>query len=143
MNVEFKRCLDKRWLVPLKPDQELVNKEVKGAEYDIKRAGNAIEDGDYKWATVIAYYCIFHSTKALVYKSGYREKTHRCLAIALLELYVEKDKLERRYFHILSEAMNLREDADYGLVYSETSAKKLVSDAKDFLSKAKEILLIG
>jgi uncharacterized protein (UPF0332 family) len=40
------------------------------------------------------------------------------------------------------EAMNLRQEADYGLVFSEEGAKTIVHSAQKFLNRVKEILRV-
>lgn len=83
---EIRRLLEERKLLRIKPDNKLVTKEIKGAEYDLNRAIEPLEKEDFKWATVQAYYSMFHSARALLYKEGYREKSHTALRIALKEL---------------------------------------------------------
>jgi uncharacterized protein (UPF0332 family) len=80
---------------------------------------------------------MFHTTKALVLSKGYREKSHLCLSIALKALFIDSNVLETKHFERFRDCMNLREDADYGLVYSEGSAKAAVEWAKEFLEDAK------
>ena len=41
------------------------------------------EKKNYKWAIIQAYYSIFHGTRALLFKAGYREESHFALKIAL------------------------------------------------------------
>ena len=41
---------------------------------------------------------------------------------------------------IFSEGMDLREEADYGLIYSKEAAEELVDNAEELLDKAKSIL---
>jgi hypothetical protein len=76
MSTEFDRCVKERKLVKIKEDRALINKELKGAEYDLSKAKKSLEDDDFKWATIKAYYSMFHSARALVFSKGYREKTH-------------------------------------------------------------------
>ena len=61
------------------------------------------------------------------------------MRIALEELYVNKNNLEPHFLINFKECMTLRMDADYGLIYSDGSAKRVVSLAEEFLKKAKEI----
>ena len=65
---EFERCLKERRIVALKATREMIEKELKGAEYDLSSAEESLNDKDYKWASVQAYYSMFHAAKALVLK---------------------------------------------------------------------------
>jgi uncharacterized protein (UPF0332 family) len=60
------------------------------------------------------------------------------LLVALRELY--KNQLESELIQNFEEAMSLREEADYGLVFSEEGATNIVNNAEKFLKKVKEIL---
>ncbi len=140
MNFEFKDCIERARLVRFKSDLNIISKEIDGAKYDLEKAKKSLNERDFKWATVQAYYAVFHAAKALVYAENYREKGHYCLFTAIEEFYVNKNKMEPSLLRAAKETMDLREDADYGLVYSEDSAGKVVHTAELFVSKTIELL---
>jgi len=139
----IKRLLDERKLLKIEPDAELVLKEMGGSGYDISRARKSLADGDFKWATVQAYYAMFHLARALLYSRGYREKSHRALLLAVRELFVKRGELEEKFIRSFEDAMDLREEADYGLEFSESGAEMVIGDAEDFLNRVKQILKLG
>ena len=94
---EFERCLKERRIVTIEASREMIEKELEGAKYDLSSAEESLHDEDYKWASVQAYYSMFHAAKALVFEKGYREKSHYCLLIALRELYVQTKKLDSEF----------------------------------------------
>lgn len=143
MTPRIKRLLDERKLLRIEPDRELIMKEIEGARYDIDRARKSLTDGDFKWATVQAYYAMFHVARALLYSRGYREKSHRALLLAVKELFVKQGELEEKFTRSFEDAMDLREEADYGLEFSESGAERVIEDAEDFVSKVKQILKLG
>ena len=55
MTPQIRRLLAERKLVKIKPDKELVLKEIKGSKYDLDKARKSLADGDFKWATVQSY----------------------------------------------------------------------------------------
>jgi uncharacterized protein (UPF0332 family) len=67
-----------------------------------------------------------------------REKSHYALLIALREFF--SNQLDPVLIRDFQEAMSLREEADYGLIFSEEGAREVVDNAERFLDKAKEIL---
>jgi len=138
MDERFERCLKEGKLVKEKHQPDLVEKELKAAESDLETAEKSVSEANFKWATVQAYYTMFHTAKALVMSKGYREKSHACLSIALKALFVDSGVIEAKHHNRFRDCMNLREDADYGMVYSESSAKAAVEWAKEFLEDAKE-----
>jgi len=139
---EISRLLSERKMVRIKPDRELVLKEIQGAEYDLEKAERSITQSDFKWTTVQAYYAMFHSARALLYSKGYREKSHRSLLIALRELFTKTGKIREELIQNFEDVMDLREEADYGLEFSESGAKQAIAHAKKFLKTSKEILKI-
>lgn len=140
MSYRFKRCLEEKKLEKIKSDEKLIDKEIDSAEYDLEKAKESFENKDYKWATIKSYYSIFHSVKALVFRKGYREKSHYCLLIAFKTLYIDEKKMDKKFLDNFSEAMGLREAADYESTFSEESAEEILSSAEEFLEKAREVL---
>ena len=140
LSLEMRRLLEERRLVRSRIRRGMILEELKGARYDLERSCKSLKDKDYKWATVQAYYSKFHATRALIYSRGFREKSHRALLTALRELFVRNGQLDREYYDDLRNAMDLREEADYGMVFSEEGAIEVVEKAKKFLDKSETIL---
>jgi len=116
----------------------MVLKELEASKNDLGAARKSRDEEDYKWATVQAYYSIFHAAKALLYSKGFREKSHRGLLAALRQLYPRE--IPGSMLDDFREAMELRESADYGLVWSDESATNVLDTAETFLHKVKSIL---
>ena len=140
MDSRFKSCIEEGSLVKIGAQPDLINKEVDAAELDLKSARASLKESNPKWATVQAYYSMFHTAKALVLSRGYREKSHFCLSIAIKALFVDESKLEKRHFERFRDCMSLRQDADYGSIYSDKSAEEVARWAGEFLTEAKKIL---
>lgn len=140
MDEQFERCVKEGKLAKERVQPDLVEKEVGAAEEDLGRAENSASQDDFKWATVQAYYSMFHTAKALVLSKGYREKSHQCLSIALKALFIDSGALERKHYERFRDSMNLRHDADYGLIYSESSAKAVIGWAREFLEDAQAVM---
>jgi len=137
---KLKHFVEERKLMRISIDRKLVLKEIEGAESDLEDAKDSLSRKKFKWATIQGYYSMFHATRALVYSKGFREKSHYALLIALKELY--KNQLESELIQNFDEAMTLREEADYGLIFSEEGATSIVNNAEKFLNRVKEILRI-
>jgi len=116
----------------------MVAKELEGARNDLRTSHASFEIGNHKWATVQAYYSMFHSARALLYNRGFREKSHRGLLAALSELYPKQ--VTQSMLDAFEEAMLLRESADYELAYSEEDANNVLESAGKFLDQANRIL---
>ena len=76
---EFNDCLKRGKIVAFPAAKKIVAKELSIAEQDLETAQKSIKQKDYKWATIQAYYSMFHAARTLLYHKGYREKSHYCL----------------------------------------------------------------
>jgi uncharacterized protein (UPF0332 family) len=136
----FKRFVEERKLIRISVDRKLILKEIEGAISDLEEAKDSLSRKKFKWAIIQGYYSMFHAARALVYSKGFREKSHYALLVALRELF--GNQLESELVENFEEAMSLREEADYGLIFSEEGATSIVNNAGKFLNKVKEILHI-
>ncbi|MGC9059304.1 MAG: HEPN domain-containing protein [Candidatus Aenigmatarchaeota archaeon] len=124
----------------IKPDRNLILKEIKAAKSDLIDAKDSMERNKFKWATIQGYYSMFHSARALIYSKGFREKSHYALLVALRELF--EDELGHSLIRAFEEGMNLREEADYGLKFSEAGALDVIENAEKLLEKVIKILKV-
>ena len=140
MKITFETCLKNKRIVEFPKGRELVGKEMRAAVDDLTDAEFGIAHERYKWSTIQGYYSMFHAARALLFSAGYRESSHRCLAVAIDALYVETGQLGREYFEYLYGAMGMREKADYRTQFSDESARLIVKRAEEFLDNARKIL---
>ena len=138
--LEFQRCLDKHWLVRMPEARSLSSRELDVAGDDLTEAQAAYERRSYKWSTIQAYYAMFHAARALLYSQGYREKSHRCLSVAMRHLFVAKGILEAVLIDGLDDVRALREDADYRTEFSPIGAEHSVNVARQLVDRAGELL---
>jgi uncharacterized protein (UPF0332 family) len=137
---ELARLLNERKLVKAQINRDTILKEIEAAQTDLKEAQDSLERSKFKWATIQGYYSMFHSSRALLFSRGFREKSHYALLFATRELFSNelKPSLVRKF----EEGMELRQEADYGLKFSETGAINTINGAEELLTRAKEILKI-
>jgi len=136
----LQRLIEEGKITPFKAPSGAVSGEICGAAYDLERSARSLGDGDSKWATIQAYYSMFHAARALLLAAGYREKSHRALLTAIDELYVKTHRLERRHHVNLRTAISLREQANYDITFTESSARRLINYANDFLEAAHKVV---
>ena len=137
---EFRMLLNERKLVRARISKNMILKEIEAAQADLQDAQDSLERGKFKWATIQGYYSMFHSARALLYNQGYREKSHYALLVAIRELF--PNELEHSLVDGFEEAMNLRQEADYGLKFSEAGAIETIEGAEKLLDRIKEIVRI-
>jgi len=136
---EFKHCINRGGLTKLGVALGLVGKELEVAKDDLAEAKAGFARGSFKWTTIQAYYAMFHAARALVYKHGYREKSHYCLIVALREFFVRTGKLEEELLLELEDVRSLREEADYRASFSKAGAEQALQAAERFLKRAQEL----
>lgn len=139
-NKDFEDCLKRNKLLKFAAAKKLVRQELKTAGEDLKTASGSLKRGSDKWATIQAYYAMFHTARALLYSEGYREKSHYCLIVAMRAIFVARGVLEVRLVEAFQTAKILRENADYENEFSKQSASGLVEKAEQFFVRAQEIL---
>jgi uncharacterized protein (UPF0332 family) len=137
---EYQECLEKGRLRKYPPAVELAPAELEQAAMDLSAARQSQDQGSHKWASIQAYYAMFHAARALVYAAGLRERSHHCLQYALRELYVKTKRLDVRIVEALQLAKVLRENADYYGRFSPESAGQLINDAEEFLAAAQKLI---
>lgn len=123
---EFDDCLKRGKIVRFPPAKKLAAKELDVARADLAVSRQSLKQKNHKWATVQAYYTMFHAARTLLYHKGYREKSHYCLILAMKAFYVNTGILEMRLVESLQMAKSLREGADYENTFDAKSAKALV-----------------
>ena len=139
MRMNVKQALEKGALKRVKPARDIIEKELREAEYDLKKAKESLNEDEPKWSTIQSYYSMFHSARALLFSLGYKERSHAAL-VAVLEEQVNEGKLEQTQFDDFKAAMSARESADYHYSYSLDTAKLLIESAEEFYNKIKKII---
>lgn len=137
--MDIRECLRKGYLKKVRPDKKLINKELDESKYDLARANDNLEKGDYKWSIIAGYYSMFHVARALLFSLGYREKRHFAINI-ILESLVKKGVLEGIYLDYFSSAMEAREGADYSYKYSKVIAEEIIEYAEKFIYETKKLI---
>lgn len=135
---ELGRLLTERKITRSPISADMILKEVAAAESDLKDAQDSMQNDKFKWATIQAYYSMFHSARALLFSKDYREKSHIALLLAIRELFSKE--LERSLIDRFEDGMNLRQQADYSSTFSEAGAIDTIDGAEELLRKSKEIL---
>ena len=124
MSRDFKACLDKKKLYRSDAAKALAGKEFKSATDDLADAEMSLSQKRCKWATIQAYYAMFHAARALLYSRGYRERSHFCVVAGIEHLFGETKLIELTWVRALKNAMSLREDAVYVLHSFQKKSRK-------------------
>lgn len=142
MNLEFQKAIAKKRIISFSKGKQLIKKELADAKADLDEAEDRFKNKRFKYATITAYYSMFHCARGFIYSKGYREKSHYYLIVALGALFIDRGLLDKALLESFHDAMVLREDADYHGNFTEAGAASNIESAKLFLAKAREVLVM-
>ncbi|MFZ5800548.1 MAG: HEPN domain-containing protein [Candidatus Omnitrophota bacterium] len=81
VNPELEDCLRRNKIREFSQGRNLVEKELLAAKADLSEAKDTFQRRKFKWTIIRAYYSMFHSAEALLYRQNYRERSHHCLTL--------------------------------------------------------------
>ena len=135
-------CLEQGLLVKAKPDLPKARSSLAMAQHKLGIAETELGHGIFESTVISAYTSMFHSARALLFKDGFKERSHFALYVFVNERY--GNQLERKYLSELNALRLQRHDLMYGLEKSpeaqESSADSALKMAAGFLAAVQEIV---
>lgn len=97
---------------------------------------------DYASANNRAYYCVFHSMRAVLALDGEDYKKHSAVISRFSQNYLKTDVISRDYSKLIFNASAIRNRSDYEDFYicSLKDTENLISGAADFYAAVKAYL---
>ena len=140
MNIE--QCLEQGLLVKSKPEPEKAFSSIEMAKHKLELAKTEFEHGLFESAITSAYVSMFHSARALLFRDGFKERSHFAVYVYINEKYLSK--IERKYLGELNSLRLQRHDLMYGLERNaevrESDADTAIKMADGFLQAIQKIL---
>jgi len=136
----LKEALEKKKIISFSVSPDLISKELEAAKEDILDAKDLFSRERFKSAATLAYYTIFHTARALLYKKRYRKKSHIQLAFAIKAFYVDEGLLPQEYYDNFIQALDFRELADYKSKFSKEGAERNIQAAEEAIKLTEDIL---
>lgn len=139
MNVQ--ECLEKGLLKQDRRDPEKVKKSIQIAESKLKKAKDLLKIKILDMAEVNAYSAMFHASRALLFRDGYKEKSHYAIYVYLKEKH--SNKIEPKFLNELNILRLERHGIFYGLeepTLKGIDIQKTILLIEEFIKKIKEIL---
>lgn len=138
-------CLAKKSrLMRIPPNSIKAKGHIEKAKHNLLAADYNIKGGFSDWAVSQAYYAMYHSLLAMLYKYGYESKNHEC-TISAVEHLIETKKIRLDAKDIafirtteqmkMQDAKSLREEFQYG---TKTDVNEEILNV--LLKKSKEIV---
>ena len=137
-------------LKKIEPDFNEAEKQIKKALSDLSTMQYLYEGNKTDWVSSAAFYAMYHSLLAILYKLGYESRNQECTMNAI-EYFIKKGKLkiDENYIKMVrnlqeteKDAKKIREDMQYGskTQMDDDRCKVLMNDAKNFVEKMRIIL---
>ena len=140
--MDFEECVRKGYLRRIEPQPELGRLSLAKAKSFLESARKNLNMGIYDGALVMAYLAFFHAARALLFKDGWREKSHICISAYLREFYVKPGILEVRWARYLDYVRNLRHQTQYDVGFSPEpeEVEAIIPKAEAFIEVVENIL---
>jgi len=140
MNVDD--CLRTGILVKIAPDRQKAGSSLGMALHKLSLAERELKHGIYENAVISAYTAMFHAARALLFKDGFKERSHYAVFVYVNEVY--SNKLERRYLNALNSLRLQRHELMYGIEQEDETEKGeasgTIETATEFLGCVKKIV---
>lgn len=140
MNIE--QCLEQGLLVKSKPDLEKSFSSIQMSKHKLELAQAEFTHNLFESAIISAYSSMFHASRALLFRDGFKERSHFAVYVFINERYSRK--IEKRYLSELNSLRLQRHELMYGLETSsevqESNADSTIKLAEGFLKAVEKIL---
>lgn len=120
----------------------LIKGYIEKAQEKLKSAKDLFENSDWNDCVSRAYYCVFHTTQAILLTEGLSADTHRGLLNLFGLHFIKTGKLNKKFGKILSNLKDNRENGDYEVfsVVDKEIAERSIKEAEEFLQEAQQFL---
>ena len=126
------------------------NEQLKKSESDLETMDYLYEGNKTDWVASTAFYAMYHSLLAVLYKFGYESRNQECSIITIENLMKEKKiNLKQEYIDMIrsikkgvESAKSTREELQYGskAYMDEQRCRKLMENARKFVDEIKKII---
>ena len=139
--MDVKECLENGLLKKDKPDINKAKRSIEIAKSKLGKAEQLLEFEICDMALVNCYSSMFHSARALLFKDGFKEKSHYAVYVYLKERYYSK--IELKFLNELNILRLDRHEVFYALEEPEldkAGLKKSIKLAGEFIESINKIL---
>ncbi len=142
MPFNYDDCIHRGLLRKIPPSKDKAARSLKKAEKWLKEAQKTSKGDAFNSSVLASYMVMFHAARAVLFRDGFRERSHACIGRYLEEKYAKKGPLEKEWIQLLDHHRNIRHDDQYDLSFFSTKedADQAVRSAGRFLKRMQELL---
>jgi len=139
---ELEKCIKKSLIRRTLPSREKSSRSIAKAKRWLEEAEKNFNFGLFDSCLVNCYSAMFHAARAVLFKDGFREKSHYCVARYLEERYANLGKLSHIVVDLLDRMRSLRHEDLYELDFFATKedAEEAVENAKIVIEKLEKLI---
>ncbi len=137
----YKECLEDGLLRKIPVSREEAENSLKTARKWLDEAEKNLSAGALNSSAISSYLAMFHASRSILFRDGFREKSHYCIARFLEDNYVKKKQLEEEWVLLLDHYRGLRHDDQYGTDFYVTKeeAGEALSVASRFVERIEKL----
>ena len=138
--INFDECLKKGLLRKIDPSNEKAFACLSKAINLAKEAKEDLEYGQINSAVIVGYTALFDAARTVLFRDGYREKSHTCVTRYLEAKY--SGAISRDIIMLLDRYRTIRHDTQCDVTYFPTTeeAAELVNFTEAFIEKVKALI---
>lgn len=140
--IDFEECLKQGLLRKIPASKQNALNSIEKAKELLNEAKTSQKNEQINSAVIVSYLSIFHAARALLFKEGYREKSHECIIRFIEEKYSKTGKIPRMTISMLDKYKSERTLTQYEITYSpnEEEAEKMLKFAEEFIREIEELI---
>lgn len=142
--MDIKECLEKGLLKRDKPSLDKAKKSLEIAKLKLEKAKELLKLNILDMAEVNCYSSMFHSSRALLFRDGFKERSHYAIYVYLKERY--SDKLQPKFLNELNVLRLERHEIFYGLEEPELdkeSIRKVIILIEEFMENIEKLIVVS
>lgn len=133
----LRECFSKGLLKKIPVEPAKTSNSFKLAKHFLGRAEGTLKAKYFDVSFLMAYNCMFHVGRGLLFAKGYKERSHFCMTMLLLKEFKGNNKITDCLKTMDSYRISRHAIQYSGEACSEDDAREAVNDAKIFLNTAR------
>lgn len=140
--IDFEDCLKAGLLKKGVPSLEQSKAALAKAKESLGDAKFVFQGKRHNATAMMAYLAMFNAARALLFKDGYREKSHACVARYVEAKYSGSFSVQQ--IEMLDIYREKRHDTQYSAVFNitEDDAAGMLKFAEEFIEKVEKIIMV-
>ncbi len=140
--INTKDCFKKRLLTKTNPSLGMAKKSLRQSKFFLKEGNDLIELDKKEMAVIALYNSFFHTSRALLFRDGIKERSHFCVARYIESEYVDKKIISHKYLDHLDVLRDMRHETQYMVdtITIEADLEEISKVCKEFTGAVEKLI---